>query len=161
MTGAERGKGMRLGTTGIRLADPAATEAFGAALAARVRPGDVIALSGDLGMGKTSIARGLLAALGLAGEAPSPSFAIVQPYDPPEVRLPVLHVDLYRIDDPEELEELGLAEALSDTLVLVEWPERAPGHWPQALTLTLQPGPDGGRILTADVPASWKPRWPI
>ena len=147
--------------TGIRLADPAATEAFGAALAARVRPGDVIALSGDLGMGKTSIARGLLAALGLAGEAPSPSFAIVQPYDPPEVRLPVLHVDLYRIDDPEELEELGLAEALSDTLVLVEWPERAPGHWPQALTLTLQPGPDGGRILTADVPASWKPRWPI
>jgi len=152
---------VRLGTTGIRLADPAATEAFGAALAARVRPGDVIALSGDLGMGKTSIARGLLAALGLAGEAPSPSFAIVQPYDPPEVRLPVLHVDLYRIDDPEELEELGLAEALSDTLVLVEWPERAPGHWPQALTLTLQPGPDGGRILTADVPASWKPRWPI
>jgi len=161
MTGAGRGKGMRPGTTGIRLADPAATEAFGAALAARVRPGDVIALSGDLGMGKTSIARGLLAALGLAGEAPSPSFAIVQPYDPPEVRLPVLHVDLYRIDDPEELEELGLAEALSDTLVLVEWPERAPGHWPQALTLTLQPGPDGGRILTADVPASWKPRWPI
>ena len=161
MTGAGPGKGVRLGTTGIRLADPAATEAFGAALAARVRPGDVIALSGDLGMGKTSIARGLLAALGLAGEAPSPSFAIVQPYDPPEVRLPVLHVDLYRIDDPEELEELGLAEALSDTLVLVEWPERAPGHWPQALTLTLQPGPDGGRILTADVPASWKPRWPI
>ena len=152
---------MRVSTTGIRLADPAATEAFGASLAARVRPGDVIALSGDLGMGKTSIARGLLAALGLAGEAPSPSFAIVQPYDPPEVRMPVLHVDLYRIDDPEELEELGLAEALSDTLVLVEWPERAPGHWPQALTLTLQPGPDGGRILTADVPASWKPRWPI
>jgi len=152
---------MRVSTTGIRLADPAATEAFGASLSARVRPGDVITLQGDLGMGKTSVARGLLAALGLAGEAPSPSFAIVQPYDLPEVRLPVLHVDLYRIDDPEELEELGLAEALSDTLVLVEWPERAPGHWPQALTLTLQPGPDGGRILTADVPASWKPRWPI
>ena len=152
---------MRVSTTGIRLPDPAATEAFGASLAARVRPGDVITLQGGLGMGKTSVARGLLAALGLAGEAPSPSFAIVQPYEPPEVNLPVLHVDLYRIEDAEELEELGLAEALTDTLLLVEWPERAPGYWPQALALTLQPGPDGGRILTADVPASWKPRWPI
>jgi len=147
--------------TGIRLADPDATEAFGASLAPLVRAGDIITLSGDLGMGKTSIARGLLAALGLAGEAPSPSFAIVQPYDPPDVRLPVLHVDLYRIDDPEDLEELGLAEALGDTLLLVEWPERAPGYWPHALALTLAPAPDGGRILTADVPASWKPRWPI
>lgn len=147
--------------TGIRLADPGATEAFGASLAPLVRAGDVITLSGDLGMGKTSIARGLLAALGLAGEAPSPSFAIVQPYDPPDVRLPVLHVDLYRIDDPEDLEELGLAEALGDTLLLVEWPERAPGYWPHALALTLAAAPDGGRILTADVPASWKPRWPI
>ncbi|MEA1083071.1 tRNA (adenosine(37)-N6)-threonylcarbamoyltransferase complex ATPase subunit type 1 TsaE [Sphingomonas sp. CD22] len=154
-----RGVGNR--TTGIRLADPAATEAFGASLAGLVRPGDVITLQGDLGMGKTSVARGLLAALGLAGEAPSPSFAIVQPYEPPEVRLPVLHVDLYRIEDPDELEELGLAEALTDTLLLVEWPERAPGYWPQALALTLRPGPDDGRILTADVPASWKPRWPI
>ena len=147
--------------TDLHLADPAATEAFGAALAAHVQPGDVITLRGDLGAGKTSIARGLLAALGLAGEAPSPSFAIVQSYDLPEVRLPVLHVDLYRIDDPDELAELGLDEALSDTLLLVEWPERAPGYWPEALALTLSPAPDGGRILTADVPASWRPRWPI
>ncbi len=147
--------------TSILLPDATATEEFGASLAARVQPGDVIALSGDLGMGKTSIARGLLAALGLQGEAPSPSFAIVQPYDPPEVRLPVLHVDLYRIEDPDELEELGLDEALSDAVLLVEWPERAPGYWPHALRLTLAPAPDGGRILTADVPTSWKPRWPI
>ena len=76
-----------------------------------VRPGDVITLSGPLGAGKTSIARGLLAALGLAGEAPSPTFAIVQPYAPPETRLPVMHVDLYRIEDPDEIEELGLDEA--------------------------------------------------
>ena len=145
----------------ILLPDPAATDALGRRLAALVQPGDLIALKGALGAGKTSLARGLLAGLGLAGEAPSPSFAIVQPYEPPEVNLPVLHVDLYRIEDAEELEELGLAEALTDTLLLVEWPERAPGYWPQALALTLQPGPDGGRILTADVPASWKPRWPI
>lgn len=146
---------------GVRLADAAATEAFGAALAALVQPGDVITLAGSLGMGKTSVARGLLAALGLAGEAPSPSFAIVQPYDPPEVRMPVLHVDLYRIEDPDEMAELGLDEAMSDALLLVEWPERAPGYWPQALALTLTASPDGGRILTADVPAGWRRRWPI
>ncbi|NIJ28961.1 tRNA threonylcarbamoyladenosine biosynthesis protein TsaE [Sphingomonas insulae] len=144
----------------VNLADAAATEAFGASLALLVQPGDVIALSGDLGMGKTSIARGLLAALGLAGEAPSPSFAIVQPYDPPDVRMPVLHVDLYRIDDPAEMAELGLDEAMSDALLLVEWPERAPGYWPHALALTLSPAPDGGRILTADVPTGWRRRWP-
>ena len=145
----------------MELPDLAATEAVGARLAALVRPGDVVTLSGPLGAGKTSVARGLLAALGLAGEAPSPSFAIVQPYDLPEVRLPVWHVDLYRLDDPREVDELGLEDERGDGLLLVEWPERAPGYWPQALALTLQPGPDGGRILTADVPASWKPRWPI
>ena len=79
----------------MRLADLAQTEAVGAKLAAVLRAGDVITLEGPLGAGKTSIARGLLAALGLIGEAPSPSFAIVQPYAPPEVALPVVHVDLY------------------------------------------------------------------
>ena len=143
----------------IHLPDPAATEAFGARLAALAEPGDVITLSGPLGTGKTSIARGLLAALGLAGEAPSPSFAIVQPYDPPEVRFPVLHVDLYRIENAVELEELGLDEALADSLLLVEWPERAPGRWPDALALSLAATPDGGRSLTAHVPAAWRARW--
>ncbi|MFA5966160.1 MAG: tRNA (adenosine(37)-N6)-threonylcarbamoyltransferase complex ATPase subunit type 1 TsaE [Sphingomonas sp.] len=142
-----------------RLADPAASEAFGAALADRVEAGDVITLSGPLGAGKTSIARGLLAALGLAGEAPSPSFAIVQPYAPPEVRVPVLHVDLYRIADPAELEELGLDEARSDSVTLIEWPENAPGHWPDALALTLAMLPDGARALTAQVPPAWEARW--
>ncbi len=143
------------------LADPAATEALGAALAKVVRPGDVIALSGPLGAGKTSIARGLLAALGLTEEAPSPTFAIVQPYAPPEVRLPVLHVDLYRIEDRREIDELGLDEARPDSLLLVEWPERAPGEWPDALALSLDFAPDGGRALTAQVPTAWKARWPL
>ena len=142
-----------------QLADPAASEAFGAALAACVIPGYVITLSGPLGTGKTSIARGLLAALGLAGEAPSPSFAIVQPYLPPEVRVPVLHVDLYRIDDPREIEELGLDEARADSVSLVEWPEHAPGRWPDALALTLTMLPDGARALTAQVPPAWEARW--
>jgi tRNA threonylcarbamoyladenosine biosynthesis protein TsaE len=144
---------MRLGTVEDNLA-------LGARLAALARPGDVIALSGPLGAGKTSIARGLLAALGLEGEAPSPSFAIVQPYAPPEVRLPVLHVDLYRIEEPEEAEELGLDEARADSLLLVEWPERlGEAYWRDALWLTLEVLPDGARALTAKVPAAWRDRW--
>ncbi|MBA4042591.1 MAG: tRNA (adenosine(37)-N6)-threonylcarbamoyltransferase complex ATPase subunit type 1 TsaE, partial [Sphingobium sp.] len=116
------------------LADPTASAAFGALLAERVQPGDVITLTGPLGAGKTSIARGLLGALGLVGEAPSPSYAIVQPYAPPELRLPVLHVDLYRITDPAELDELGLDDAADDAVLIVEWPERAGwDHWPHAL----------------------------
>ncbi len=136
--------------------------ALGARLAAVAGPGDVIALSGPLGAGKTSIARGLLAALGLEGEAPSPSFAIVQPYDVPEVRLPVLHVDLYRIEDPDEAEELGLDDARDDSLLLVEWPERLPASaWHDALWLTLAVAADGTRALTARVPAAWEGRWPL
>lgn len=140
------------------LTDPHASEALGARLAALIAPGDVVTLSGPLGAGKTSVARGLLAALGLVGEAPSPSFAIVQPYAPPEVRLPVLHVDLYRIEDPDEIEELGLDDT-ADAVLLVEWPERAPGWWPDALALSLEMLPDGTRRLTASVPAGWRARW--
>ncbi len=144
----------------FNLADAAATEAFGQRLASLVRAGDVITLRGDLGAGKTSLARGLLAGLGLTGEAPSPTFAIVQPYQPPEVRVPVLHVDLYRIDNPAELEELGLDEARADSILVVEWPERAGDVWPDALALTLV-AEGSGRRLTAQVPEGWRPRWPI
>lgn len=144
----------------LRLADARETEAVGARLADLLQPGDIVTLTGPLGAGKTSIARGLLAGLGLAGEAPSPSFAIVQPYDPPEVRLPVLHVDLYRLDGPEELEELGLSEALFDSALVVEWPDRAgPNAWPQALRFALAIEPDGARRLTWGAPAAWERRW--
>ena len=143
------------------LPDAQATEAFGRRLAQVARAGDVVTLQGDLGAGKTSLARGLLAGLGLAGEAPSPTFAIVQPYAPPEVRVPVLHVDLYRIDDPGELDELGLDDARAHSLLVVEWPERAGvGYWPDALALRLD-FDAGGRRLTAEVPEAWRPRWPI
>ncbi|MBX3593883.1 tRNA (adenosine(37)-N6)-threonylcarbamoyltransferase complex ATPase subunit type 1 TsaE [Sphingomonas sp.] len=146
----------------MRLENAAASEALGHALAGVVGPGDIVALSGQLGAGKTSIARGLLAALGLEGEAPSPSFAIVQPYEPPETRCPVLHVDLYRLDDPEEIAELGLDDARHDSLLIVEWPERLPDSaWADALWLTLTIMPDGARALTARVPAAWKDRWPL
>ncbi|WP_066806168.1 tRNA (adenosine(37)-N6)-threonylcarbamoyltransferase complex ATPase subunit type 1 TsaE [Sphingomonas asaccharolytica] len=145
----------------MQLVDAAASEEFGALLAATVRPGDVITLAGPLGAGKTSIARGLLAALGLEEDAPSPTFAIVQPYAPPETRLPVMHVDLYRIEHVDELDELGLDEAPEESVLLIEWPERAPGRWPDALALTLDFAPDGGRRLTATVPTAWEGRWPL
>jgi len=139
---------------------PADSLALGARLAALAQPGEVIALSGPLGAGKTSIARGLLSALGLQTEAPSPSFAIVQPYAPPEVRIPVVHVDLYRIEHPDEAEELGLDDARSDALLVVEWPERlGEAMWRDALWLTLEMLPDGARALTARVPEAWKERW--
>ena len=147
--------------TGWILADAAATEAAGAALAPLLRAGDVVALHGDLGAGKTSFARGVLAALGFPEEAPSPSFAIVQAYDPPDVTLPVWHVDLYRIDDGDEAAELGLDEALEDGVLLIEWAERLGARlWPDALHLTFEPTPDGARRLTWGVPASWETRWP-
>lgn len=145
----------------MRLDDEAATLALGAAIAAVARPGDVIALSGDLGTGKTTLARGLLAALGLEEEAPSPSFAIVQPYQPPQVRYPVAHVDLYRLEDPGEARELGLDDMLEDSLLLIEWPERlGDALWPDALRLVLERAEKGARVLTATVPPSWEGRWP-
>jgi tRNA threonylcarbamoyladenosine biosynthesis protein TsaE len=140
------------------LSDEAATAALGAAIAGKVLPGDVITLSGPLGVGKTALARGLLTALGHQGDVPSPSFAIVQPYD--ELEPPVWHVDLFRIDDAGELDELGL-DAAADGVLLVEWPEKiGTAAWPQALGLTLDFDRDGARSLTARVPPSWQSRWP-
>jgi tRNA threonylcarbamoyladenosine biosynthesis protein TsaE len=139
------------------LSDEQATADLGASLARVARAGDVIALSGPLGVGKTALARGFLGAKGHSGDVPSPSFVIVQPYE--DLKPPVWHVDLYRIENALEIEELGLDSA-ADAALLVEWPERAPGMWPEALTLSLEFGQDGDRILTANVPPSWEGRWP-
>jgi ATPase, YjeE family len=141
------------------LADEQQTEAFGARLAKAAAPGDVITLSGPLGVGKTALARGFLTALGHRGEVPSPSFAIVQPYD--ELEPPVWHVDLFRIDDIGELDELGL-DAAADGILLVEWPEKAGSRqWAQALGLTLEFAGGTARRLTANVPPPWQSRWPL
>lgn len=137
----------------------AETAAFGALLARAVRAGDVITLSGPLGAGKTALARGLIVELGHAGDVPSPSFALVQPYE--DLDPPVWHVDLYRIEDAAEIEELGL-DASADAVLLLEWPERAgAGAWPGALALSLQLTQGTERILTAKVPPSWEDRWPL
>ncbi|WP_293883894.1 tRNA (adenosine(37)-N6)-threonylcarbamoyltransferase complex ATPase subunit type 1 TsaE [Sphingomonas sp.] len=143
------------------LADEAATKNVGRRLASVARAGDVIALSGQLGAGKTGLARGFVEALGFAGEVPSPSFGLVIPYDVPDVRLPVWHIDLYRLDDPSQVDELGLDDARMDTILLIEWPEQMGDRlWQDALRIDL--AVDGtGRRLTAQVPPSWNERWPI
>ena len=134
--------------------------AFGRKLATALRPGDVVTLSGPLSAGKTTMVRGLLAGLGYRGEVPSPSFAIVQPYE--DLDPPVWHVDLYRIDDPSDLKELGLDDVGAEGALLIEWPEHA-GHgtWPRALALSLEALEDGARALTAEVPEAWEGRWPL
>ena len=143
------------------LIDAMATEATGATLGSVVQAGDVIALSGPLGAGKTSLTRGLIRALGFAGEVPSPTFGIVIPYDPPATRVSLWHIDLYRVDDPHELDELGLDDARADAALVIEWPERLGARlWPDALRLDLA-AEGSGRRLTATVPPSWEARWPF
>ena len=150
-----------MNTQSIPLGSAADVERGGAQLAAVLRPGDVLLLEGELGAGKTTLARGLLRGLGLAGEAPSPTFAIVQGYEPPDVSLPIAHVDLYRLDDPEDVTELGLDDWLADGALMIEWPDRLAGRFDRiALKLTIEFAPDGGRLLTAHVPKSWESRWP-
>jgi len=119
----------------LPLPDLAATEALGRALARLLRPGDVVALHGDLGAGKTALARALIRALpgapGACGDAaaeevPSPTFTLVQTYD--REPAPVWHFDLYRLEDAAEVDELGFSEALAGGISLIEWPERLGGR---------------------------------
>ena len=121
-----------------------------------LRLGDIVALSGDLGAGKTSFARGILRGLGWTGEVPSPTFTLVQPYDTtPEV----WHVDLYRLNDAREADALGLFE--TEAVLLIEWPERLGVRLPtEALRLHLKGAGEATRTLTWTVPSSWEGRWP-
>ena len=109
--------------TTLALADEAATRHCASRLADVLTGGDVIGLSGDLGSGKTTFARALIRALGGDEEVPSPTFTLVQTYR--LTRAEVWHFDLYRVERPEDIAELGLEEALAGGIALIEWPERA------------------------------------
>jgi len=132
----------------------AATEALGARIAAGLRPGDAVALEGDLGAGKTALARAILRALGVEGPVPSPTFTLVQCYE--TAKIVVRHYDLYRIERAAELDELGLDEALSEGAAIIEWPERAATRLPgDALHVQLTITGESMRHAHLAGPASW------
>jgi len=129
------------------------TEAFGERLAARLRPGDVIAFTGALGMGKTALTRGLARGLGCRGRVTSPTFTLVNEYDG---ALPLFHFDLYRLSGADELFDIGWDDYLArDGVCAVEWSERARGALPEG-TITVDiarsPENDGWRVITVDGP---------
>ena len=134
---------------------------FGRAVADALRAGDVIALTGGLGAGKTTLARAIIAGLGHDGEVPSPSFAIIEPYDPPTVRLPLVHADFYRLNHPGEADEIGLDDYREGAALIAEWPEHAGGfaHEPGCLSVALEVVEDG-RIAIVEGGADWLGRMP-
>ena len=143
----------------VDLADLEATRALGHQLAGVLRRGDLIRLEGDLGAGKSELARALIRArAGAAIEVPSPTFTLAQHY--PLGGLAILHADLYRISEPEEILELGLIEALDEGCLLVEWPERADDMLPEhglGVTLLHREGSRRQARLEAFDP-SWRER---
>lgn len=140
----------------IALPDLAAMTELGDAIARALRPGDVVALEGGLGAGKTTLARAIIAGLGHRGEVPSPSFAIIELYEPPSVRMPVVHADFYRLSHPSEAEEIGLDDYRQGAALIAEWPQQAGGfaHEPGCLSITLEPE-DEGRIAIVEGGADW------
>ncbi|MGB3738866.1 MAG: tRNA (adenosine(37)-N6)-threonylcarbamoyltransferase complex ATPase subunit type 1 TsaE [Pontixanthobacter sp.] len=144
----------------VALPDLAAMEEFGIRIAARLKRGDAVALSGGLGAGKTTLARAIIAALGHEGEVPSPTFTIVELYDKPLIRLPIVHVDFYRLNDPAEAVELGLDDYRDGAALIAEWPDRAGGfaHERACLSITLEIA-DDGRLAIVEPGADWLDRW--
>lgn len=141
----------------IALPAEADTRALGRALALRARAGDMIALEGDLGAGKTTLARGFIQHFtGEREEVVSPTFTLAQLYDGP---VPIWHFDLYRLKDSMEVLELGLEDALTEGIVLVEWPERMGLFLPQRrLEVGLAPGLHNGRQARLAGDSSWTAR---
>jgi tRNA threonylcarbamoyladenosine biosynthesis protein TsaE len=143
----------------LALPDLAATRRLGAALSRRIALGDVVALHGELGAGKTELARAIIrAASGDEGLiVPSPTFTLAETYDTP--RGPIWHFDLYRLESPEQVWELGFEEALADGISLIEWPERIGPLLPAQrldVTLSLEPGEARAAALAAE--AAWADR---
>lgn len=132
--------------------------AFGARIAALLQAGDVVALSGSLGAGKTTLARAIIAASGHPGEVPSPTFAILEPY--PACTPPLVHADFYRLENPREAAELGLDDYRAGAALIAEWPERAGGFAdePGCLAIALEARGEGRRAIV-EPGTAWLGRW--
>ena len=143
----------------VALPDLSAMEALGGRIAERLRAGDVVALSGGLGAGKTTLARAIIAALGHPGEVPSPTFTILETYD--ALDPPLVHADFYRLERVEEAEELGLDDYREGRALLAEWPENASGfvHEPQCLAIALEIA-GNGRVAIVEPGSDWLGRLP-
>jgi tRNA threonylcarbamoyladenosine biosynthesis protein TsaE len=142
--------------TSLFLVDEAATKMLGARIAKGLKTGDLVALSGELGAGKTALARTILHYLGVTEEVPSPSFTLVQSYD--TGKLAVYHFDLYRLERASELAELGLDDALNNGAALVEWPENGlpMSLLDDALRVCLIPASGESRIAKLSGPTRWQ-----
>ena len=142
----------------LDLPDLATMKALGARIAARLRAGDVVALSGPLGSGKTTLARAIIAALGHRGEVPSPTFTIVETYD---LDPPLVHADFYRLERPREAEELGLDDYREGAALIAEWPANAGGFAdePGCLSITLETA-GNGRTAIVEPGTDWLGRVP-
>ena len=144
----------------LDLPDPAATDELGRKLAAILRPGDVVALEGPLGSGKTALARAAIRALtGPEEDVPSPTFTLVQSYE--SGLGPLYHFDLYRLEAPDQAVELGIDDAFADGISLVEWPDRLGGYLPRRhLKIGLSAGADkDSRVARISGGVQWKDRW--
>jgi tRNA threonylcarbamoyladenosine biosynthesis protein TsaE len=126
------------------------TAAIGREVAARLHAGDAVLLYGDLGAGKTAFVKGLAEGLGVSrDEVSSPTFALVQEYR--GGRLPLFHVDLYRLNDPREIEELGLEEIAADGVLAVEWAEKLGSRYKNTVVVRIEHGDGDTRRLIVDV----------
>jgi len=135
------------------------TEALARALAALARPGDLLALSGPLGAGKTAFARFFIRSLGVAEEVPSPTFTLLQSYTTPDNR-EIAHFDLYRLESPDDVWELGWEDVLLRAITLLEWPERLQGRLLPAdrLDIAFRAEEDESRQVTLTGHGSWTER---
>lgn len=143
----------------VELPDLTSMSEFGARIAASLRIGDVVALSGSLGAGKTTLARAVIAACGHDREVPSPTFTILEVYS--DCTPPLVHADFYRLENPREVAELGLDDYRDGAALIAEWPQRAGGFAdePGCIAIALEAVGEGRRAIV-EPGAAWLGRWP-